>query len=204
MSSNEKNTEELIMDAANKVFMEKGYDGARMQEIAEVAGINKALVHYYYRSKDKLFEGIFKAAFKLFAPKLQDVIVMDIPLEEKLVVFAETYIDFLIKNPMLPGFILHELSRKSETIPNLLASSIIKPQIIIDMIQKEIDEGKIKPIDPKQLIANLIGLCIFPIVAKPILKVLLFNNNDEEYNAFLIERKKEVPKFVLDAIGYKK
>jgi hypothetical protein len=72
------------------------------------------------------------------------------------------------------------------------------------MIQAEIDSGKIKPIDPKQLIANLIGLCIFPIVAKPILKVLLFNNNDEEYHAFLLERKKEVPKFVLNAIGYNK
>ena len=200
MESLEKNTEELIMDAASKVFLEKGYDGARMQEIAEVAGINKALVHYYYRSKDKLFENIFKTAFKLFAPKLQDVIETNMPLEQKLTVFAETYIDFLIKNPLLPGFILHELSRKSETIPNLLASSIIKPQAIIDSIQAEIDAGNIRPIDPKQLIANIIGLCIFPIVAKPILLVLLFNNNVEEYNNFLLARKKLVPQFIMDTI----
>ena len=74
----EADTEQLILEAAKKVFFNKGFDGARMQEIADVAGINKALLHYYFRSKDKLFEAIFFDAFQQFIPRVVENMNADI------------------------------------------------------------------------------------------------------------------------------
>ena len=83
MSEQELSTEKTILEAAKKVFLDKGFDGARMQEIADEAGINKALLHYYFRSKDKLFDAIFEEAFKQFLPNISDIMVSDISIEEK-------------------------------------------------------------------------------------------------------------------------
>ena len=99
-------TEEKILDAAQTVFTRKGMDGARMQEIANEAGINKALLHYYFRSKQKLFEAIFKQVFKQIFPDIKAFIHSEIPLEKKLGIFVEKYIDLLMKNPFLPSFSL--------------------------------------------------------------------------------------------------
>ena len=102
------NSEEKILNAAQSVFIQKGMDGARMQEIADEAGINKALLHYYFRTKQKLFEAILKKVFSNILPNLMDMVHSDLPIEEKLGIFIENYIDLLMENPYLPNFILKE------------------------------------------------------------------------------------------------
>ena len=104
--SKDENTEEQILEAAISIFQTKGMDGARMQEIADKAGINKAMLHYYYRSKKLLFEAVFKNAFSLLAPQLNNILNDDSSIEEKIKSFTSNYITFIIKHPYLPNFII--------------------------------------------------------------------------------------------------
>src|SRR6478735_10691909 len=92
-------TEEKILNAAKKVFLTKGMDGARMQDIADKAGINKALLHYYFRSKDKLFERIFIEEAQKFMPRVTHIMLSEMTLFEKIEKFVGEYIDTLIQNP---------------------------------------------------------------------------------------------------------
>ena len=120
MTENDKQTEEKIFDSATDVFTEKGMDGARMQDIANQAGINKALLHYYYRTKDHLFNAVFEKIagqmFEKFAPVFDE----KLSLEEKIRFFFREHITFLQKNPRLPAFLLNEINRNPERIKKLI------------------------------------------------------------------------------------
>ena len=200
MPVKELNTEQLILEGARKVFIIKGFDGARMQEIADESGINKALLHYYYRSKDKLFEAVFTEALGKFLPKLGEIFNSDDDLCKKIESFVDIYIDMLIANPYLPMFILHEINRDHKRIINLMKQSGLKPEGIIKQIQNDIKNKKINHISPEQLIVNMLSLCIFPVAGRPLIQGILFNNNKKNYDKFLLERKKEVTKFILNSI----
>src|ERR1035438_8897932 len=143
MAELDNTTEKKILDAAKIVFLEKGFDGARMQEIADKAKINKALVHYYFRSKDKLFDAIFQEAFQQFLPKVAEVMMTEKPLFEKIEFFIDTYITMLSKNPHLPGFVMHEINRNPGRIVNIIKSSGVRPEFLGLAIQKEVDAGVI-------------------------------------------------------------
>jgi len=200
MDGVELNTELKILEAAKKVFTLKGMGGARMQEIADEAGINKALLHYYYRSKDKLFESVFKDAFLKMVPNIVNLLTQEIPLFDKIELFADKYIDLFLENPFIPGFVIQELSQNPQRIVNLISGTGIQPQVFIDQINEEVKKGTIKPINPQHLVVNLLALCIFPFVAAPILKGLIFNRNNEMYTEFIKQRKTEIPQFIINSI----
>jgi len=205
MVEHEMNTEQKILDAAKDVFEQKGMTGARMQEIADKAGINKALLHYYYRTKDKLFEKVFEVAFSLFLPKVKDMMTGETPIFEKIEFFVENYINLLNKHPYIPGFIISELNRNPQMLVNIFEKNIglQKTDIIQKLdqqIQREVESGILKPISAQNLMTNVVSLCIFPIVAKPVLKGILFNNNEKEYKTFLKQRKEFVKEFVINSI----
>src|SRR5690349_8196144 len=105
------NTQQKILEAAKKVFHQKGLAGARMQDIADEAGINKALLHYYFRNKDMLFEMIFKDAAANLFPKVASIISEDLPLFEKIRKFTKEYLEVVIQNPYLPLFVLNEINK---------------------------------------------------------------------------------------------
>ncbi len=203
MAEKNSNTEQNILEAAKVVFVAKGMDGARMQEIADKAGINKALLHYYFRSKDKLFEAVFVEILSKLIPDISELLLSELPLFEKIRKFTQHYIDTIRENPLIPVFILHELNREPEGIARTFKSMGIQPQIFIDEIKREIGKGTIVPIDPLHLIVNLLSMCIFPIVAQPIMQHLIFEENGEAYSAFLEQRKKEVPEFIINSIRKK-
>ncbi|WP_372935576.1 TetR/AcrR family transcriptional regulator [Mariniphaga sediminis] len=194
------NTEEKILNAAKKVFTHKGMDGARMQEIANEAGINKALLHYYFRTKEKLFEAIFRKVFRHVFPNIETFITSELPIEEKLGTFIDKYIELLIKNPFLPSFILKEIHRDPEFLASVIKSSGIKPQEVFAMFEREMDAGKIRRVNPKDLLINMLALSIFPVAAKPLMKIMFFENDNKVYNDFLLERKKTVKEFILNSI----
>lgn len=195
-----ENTEELILEAAKKVFQTKGMDGARMQEIADKAGINKAMLHYYYRNKQLLFEAVFKNAFAMLAPQLNAILNDETTIEDKVKNFTFNYISFISKHPYLPNFIIQELNRNPDFIlkmkenkgfPNL---SKFKKQV-----DKEIEEGIIKPINAEQLFINILSLNIFPFVARPL--IMAFSNVDSKvYKQLMEERKIEVANFIINSI----
>lgn len=192
--------ERKILEAAKRVFQQKGMFGARMQEIADEAGINKAMLHYYFRSKDKLFDAVFQDAAKNFFSKIREFISVDKPLIEKIEYFVENYIELLIQNAFIPAFIITEVHQNPERIKNMFMQSGVNPELIFSNdIKSAISLGIIHPIDPKQLIINIVGLCVFPVAAKPIVTNMLKMEGDE-YQSFIEVRKKEVAKFVINAI----
>ena len=202
MTEKDKSTEKQILEAAKKVFLEKGFDGARMQEIADEAGINKALVHYYFRSKEKLFDAIFIEVFSGFFPKVFGAIFSDMSFEDKIAFFIDNYIDLLAENSFLPVFIIHEINRNPEKIVGMMKNIGVDPKNL-QFIFADIDKSKYKIIEPRHFMVNMLGLCIFPFIAKPILKGLLFNNSDIEYKAFLDQRKKIITETVINSIRIK-
>lgn len=200
MNDEKRTTEKAILDAAREAFVEKGFNGTSMQQIADRAGMNKALLHYYFRSKDKLFEATFKEVFHTMMPPLLNVVKEEIPLEEKIAIFVEKYIDTLRDNPLVPLFILHELNRNPENLPELIKETGVEPSHFFSQIASEIQKGKVRPIPPRHLMVNILALSIFPFVAKPILKGLFMEGDEEKFNEFLDERKQIVTSFILNAI----
>jgi TetR/AcrR family transcriptional regulator len=196
-------TEQAILEAAKNIFIRKGMEGARMQEIADKAGINKALLHYYFRSKDKLFEAIFIEAILKLVPNIMEMLKSDLPLFKKIELFTGNYIDAFTENPFVPGFIIHELSRDPSKIVNMVKNAGINPQPFFDQVKRETESGNIIPVNPYHLIVNMLSMCIFPFVATPILMNVLFDKNVESYKQFIAQRKKEVPEFIINAIKRK-
>jgi len=197
----EKRAEEKILAAAKKVFIAKGMYGARMQDIADEAGINKALLHYYFRSKEKLFEVIFiEAAQKLF-PKINLIFESDIPLFQKIENFCKEYISVMIENPYLPLFVLNEISQDPENFLGKIwgKQNLPRPQKFLEQIRKEVKKGAIKKISPLNLLMNLISLTIFPFVAKSMFQFNL-HLDELQYRSVMEQRKKEIPKFIIDSI----
>ncbi len=194
------NTEEKILKAAQDVFVKKGMDGARMQEIADEAGINKALLHYYFRTKERLFHAIFKKVLSKIMPNVQIMVNAKAPIDEKLGAFIEKYIDLLLKNPFLPAFILREINRDPEFLASLFMSSGLEYAPIFGMFQKEMDAGNIIQMEPRELLINILSMCIFPIATKSLITIMLFENNQKTYDTFMQKRKESVKKFVLNAI----
>ncbi len=203
MTEQEKSTEEVIFEAARNVFIEKGFDGARMQEIALVAGINKALLHYYYRTKEKLFNAIFERVFSQFIPKVLDFIESDKSLTEKIEFFIYTYIDVLIQNPFIPHFVINEINRNPYHITELMNKHIIKTDAFgnfSNMLKEEADKGNIRTVDPIQFMVNMLALCIFPFVARPIIQGVFFGNDKKKFKVFIESRKSVVKEFIFNSI----
>lgn len=200
MSETDHNTEQAILEAAKKVFILKGLDGARMQEIADEAGINKALLHYYFRTKEKLFESIFNEVLNKFSSSVVKVLMSDLPLFDKIERFADTYINLLIKNPYAPNFLVNEINRNPERIVNVLKGKGVNPNLLRKQIKQEIEAGIIREIKIEDLMANMMSMCIFPFVARNII-ISMLEMNEEDYKAFLLQRKIEIPKLL---IGYLK
>jgi AcrR family transcriptional regulator len=194
-------TEEKILEAAKKVFVEKGKAGTRMQEIADVAGINKSLLHYYYRSKEKLFGAVFKYAFSKFSPRLIKIFKSERNIFEIIETFIDTYIDIVSKNPFIPLFIINEFSKgDSSFVTKTIKNSGINIDFVKDAVEKAENEGLIYKTDYKQLTVNIISLCIFPVIARPLLEVIVFKENTLTYDTFLSQRKKQVADLIINSI----
>lgn len=194
-------TEEKILAAARKVFMTKGMTGARMQDIADEAGINKALLHYYFRDKDKLFETIFLQEASKFFPRINMIFESDALLFEKIRQFVREYIDEMQANPFLPWFVMNELNRDPDQFLKKVwgPDNLPKPAKFLEQIATEIRTGHIKPIHPLHLLMNMISMTIFPFIGKP-----MFMRNlglgEKQFAAIMEQRKKEVPDFIIDSI----
>lgn len=202
MDTKEKQTEDKIAEAAREVFVEKGMSGARMQEIADKAGINKSLLHYYFRSKEKLFNFVFAKLTNRIGKMIASTMNEKVSIEEKVKQFTETYIDILLKNPFLPNFILNEITRNPDSIIKQFSESKVEPIKYLEPLNKQLkSEGYSLQAD--DFIINLLSLVIFPIAARPLLQRLIFNGNTNEYKEYIRNRKTSIVIFVMNALkGY--
>lgn len=198
--SEEKETEEQILEAAKTIFQERGFAGARMQEIADRAEINKSMLHYYFRSKDKLFQKVFQESLLQFFPEILKVLNADLGLIPKIEKLVETYYNMFQRHPHLPRFIIHEMNQHPARFKEFINSVGVEiPAKFVKQIKAEVEAGQMRAIDPQEFIINTIGLCVFPVIARPMIETV-FEMNDEQYQQFLEKRKKELPKFILNAV----
>lgn len=196
----DENSETRILEAAKKVFLKKGMAGARMQDIADEAGINKAMLHYYFRSKEKLFEGIFSELSQQFFPKLVLIFESEESIFRKIEMFVSEYIDQMSRTPYLPIFVLNEINRQPEAFIKKIFGNK-KPPVnkFFHSVMQEIENGTINPINPSQLLLNIVSLCIFPFAARPMFQIIA-NVDKAMFDQLLRERKKELPLFIINAI----
>jgi AcrR family transcriptional regulator len=194
-------TEEKIMEAARKVFVRQGMAGARMQEIADEAGINKAMLHYYFRSKEMLFEMIFRQSAQKLFPKLNIIFESDMPLFQKIEKFVGEYIDVIQENPYLPMFVLGEMNKNPDGFYRKMKHELDfpKPDKFLQQINKEVKEGRIRPVHPLQLLMNIISGTIFPFMARPMFQMHI-GLTDAQFKEFIQHRKTEFARFIIDAI----
>lgn len=196
-----KSAEEKILAAARNVFITKGMAGARMQDIADEAGINKALLHYYFKDKDKLFEMVFMQEAQKFFPKVKMIFEAEMPLFEKLERFVSEYIDEMLENPYLPLFVFNEINRAPEQFMARMwgASDRPKPLKFLEQMEAEVQKGTIKRVSPLHLFINMMSMTIFPFIAKPMLTRNL-GLDELQFRQVMEQRKKEIPQFIIAAI----
>jgi TetR/AcrR family transcriptional regulator len=193
-------TEEKILSAAKKVFISKGMAGARTQDIADEAGINKALLHYYFKNKEQLFENIFTRLTHGFWQQITSVFESDSPLFEKIHTFCSMYIDKIIENPYIPLFVLYEMNqRPAGFVKRMFRNNPPKPGKLMQQIEAEVKAGNIRPVSPPQLIINMISLCVLPFIGKPMF-ITVMNIDEKTFLDLMHERKKSVPKFIINSI----
>lgn len=195
-------TEQKVLDAARRVFHHRGFTGARMEEIANKAGINKALLHYYYRSKERLFDEVFKEAVMGFLPRLMEILGAEMPLDMKVYKVVDFYCNTLIKNRDIPVFVLAELRQNPAKVVEVISDQAhLSLEKFVKQIQNEIAQGRIKPVDPKHFFANLVSLTIFPFVAEPLL-LKMFDLDEKDFQDFIEERKRVIPEILLGSVKH--
>jgi AcrR family transcriptional regulator len=198
-------TEQRIFAAADRVFSRRGTDGARMQEIAEEAGVNKALLHYYYRTKEQLAEAVFRQTIGRFIPTVFTVMSSDLELEDKVERVVHGYLDLLCHRPYLPGYLISEMTHHPARLPKLIgamAGDRIK-QVRAELgrqIAERVDAGTLVPITAEQFLVNVVSLCVFPFAARPMLSILVLDDDPRAFERFIQERRRELPGYILRAL----
>lgn len=194
MAETELSTEEKILKAAVEVFVRDGYDGSRMQDIADVAGINKALLHYYFRSKDKLFEKVFDEKIQSFFPKMDETLARDISFVEKIDFFIEGYIKLMLQNPFIPLFVLNTVNKKEkEDFIKKMPLDITRK--VVESYHQDLKIGRVRELNPVQFVMSLMGMCIVPFLAKPIM-MRSFNADNELFEYMMLARIDELKKYI--------
>ena len=189
MKVEEISTEDKILLAASKVFTEKGFSGTRTRDIAEEAGINLALLNYYFRTKEKLFEQVMKVKIVLLFGQIIPIVTNEkTSLEEKIDLAAEKYFDILTKNPNLPLFVLSEIQKKTSDVKSILPfEKVLNNSFLLKQIKERRPD-----LNPFHFLLNFLGLTVFPFVGKPILQSFDLMN-DAQFQKFVEERKMLVP-----------
>ncbi len=189
-------TEEKIKHAAKVIFHQKGYAATRTRDIAKEAGINLALVNYYFRSKEKLFDIIMLESLQDFRQFIQAAFNDEkTSLESKIETMVCNYIDLLIDQPDIPLFILSEIRNNPQALISKMNKESMAKSFFIKQFQQAVKEGKIAPIHPLHFIMNLIGMIVFPFVGSPIIKTV-GGLKQEEFNELMQQRKVLIPKWL--------
>ena len=201
-------TEQRILDAAHAVFVRRGTAGARMQEVAAEAGVNQALLHYYFRNKEQLARAAFERAAKGFMPAVVQVIASAGDLEEKVRRVIDLELDHLARAPYLPGYIIGEVTHHPERAAQLIAAVTglspkeLGPRVLGTLrrqIAAGVKAGVMRPIAPESFVVNLMALCIFPFAVRPMVQAML-GMDDRGFGRFITRRHEDLPAFFMGAL----
>lgn len=203
MELNNQNTEQLILQAAENVFFDKGYSGAKTTEIAKVAGVNHALLHYYFRTKENLFNKIFENKADFLLKTFKDSFETDLPFFEKIKIAVETHFDFIGTNPKMPMFILRAVVSNKEKRDFIMEKIVPRAYSVLAemeiLINEEIAKENISPIKPIDLMINMASLNVLSYITAQIYFGFDDENNDE-LKEFLLQRKKNNVDVILKSL----
>ena len=192
MSGASAQTEELIKEKAKVLFFQKGYLNATTQEIADEAGVNRALIHYYFRSREQMLELLLEEALHDKKKKVVECLSGDEPFREKIAGYIDVVVNFGLTYPYFTNFIISEINRHPDKEQLFCSQNKSKTaDLIREQLEEEIKNGKLAPISAEDFIVNLMSLCNYPLLAKPILKTI-HGMTDEAYYNFLSERKRTI------------
>lgn len=207
MQDRDRETEARILRAARAVFIRRGTAGARMQEIAEEARVNQALLHYYFRSKERLAATVFQEAASRLLPAVLGIFGSDLPLAAKIERFVHIYIDTVRQSPFIPGYIVAELHHHPERLTAMIEAQGVKPSMVVAPLRAklaaELDaaaaRGEIRQISPENFLLSLVGPVVMPFVARPALRIAL-DIDDPEFERLLDERRDLLPQMILNSL----
>jgi TetR/AcrR family transcriptional regulator len=208
LAPKDQDTETKILAAARRVFIRRGTSGTRVQDIAAEAGVNQALVHYYFGSKEALAERVFLEAAGRVVQALAPLPQREMTLEQMIEHFVTRYIDAMKDVPFVPGYLLAEASQHPERLEALMraATGSVPSEIagqtlahLTRILDARIADGSIRPMTPRQFLIHVMALTVFPFVARPVLSAA-FGLDEAAFTHFLEERRAELPGFILNAL----
>ncbi|MFM8917850.1 MAG: TetR/AcrR family transcriptional regulator [Bacteroidota bacterium] len=194
-----------ILDAARRAFARAGFHGARMQEIADQAGINKAMLHYYFRSKEALFERVFNEAYSEFLPKTHAILTGPGSALDKIEQYVHEHLQLLLRRPDIPMFVLTEVHQDPDRFFKIFLSKMPSPPPFLGFIKQletEMEAGTLRKSDPRDLWYSVMALVVFPFIARPMLEKLTVAT-PEQYDAILQNRKHTISQLLRHGIGKK-
>lgn len=190
MAIAEADTEKLIKDKAKILFFQKGLLKATTQEIADEAGVNRALIHYYFRSREQMLDILLDETLREKKERVRRILTSSLPFKEKIALYIDVVVDYGLAYPYLDNFIISETASKPEKLKNFCSSDRMKSS---DLIRKElaveIRQGKLPAMSAEHFMVNLSSLCHYPLLAKPVLQAI-HGLTDTAYRKFLLERKR--------------
>lgn len=193
-------TEDRIFESALRVFQTKGFDGARMQEIADEADINKSMLHYYFRNKETLFQKVLTVSVEKMLAELMAVLSGSQTLESKVVNIVDYFFELNKKNPQLLVFVVYELNRNPLGIKSLFEKSEFQfPEEFIDQISGGIIRGEYRRMAPDHFLVNILSLCTMPMLGRSLISSI-FHFDSDDFEEFLEERRKLLPDIILSGL----
>ena len=200
----EGNKEQLILEAAEREFLERGYAGARTTVIAQNAGVTNAMLHYYFRTKEKLFQKVFHEKIQILAKSFEMAIAEKTLFQDAVRCYIEKHFDTLAEEPQILSFLYNEIVSNADSRNIVLEMMLPKFNNIISHFDKLMDEelakGTVRPVKARDIFMNIVSLNMITFLALPALKGLIPNRDEEEYNSILKERKESIVQFVLNAL----
>ena len=185
----ELETEKLIKEKAKALFFQRGFLDATTQEIADEAGINRALIDYYFRSRDQMLEILLEETLQEKKNQIRKVLTSELPFRQKVACYINTVVDYGLKYPFLDNFIISEMARRPEKVKLFCTKDkFSSSDLIRDALNKEIKKGTIAQISAEHFMVNLISLCNYPLLAKSVIQSI-HGMTDSVYRRFLVERK---------------
>jgi TetR/AcrR family transcriptional regulator len=199
-SGQAKDTKARILDAADAVFVRRGTDGARMQEIANEAGVNKALLHYYFRSKADLARAVWLRIASAFVPEIFEMMASDVSIDDKIDRFVDSYLTRLASHPYLPAYVVGEVARRPDLLGAFYTSQRRKAarrmaRQLGEQINEQVKKRRMAPVTAEQFFVTLASSCAFPFVARPMITAIL-GISPKGFDGFIKRRRKELPAFL--------
>lgn len=185
--------ERQIIETAQQLFIEKGFAGTSMSDIAATVGINRPTLHYYFRTKDKMFKAVFSSIVMSLMPKIHDIIQLDVSFVDRMGMILDEYIELFTKDPYLPKFICGEIQRDVnhllESAKELQFDTALS--LVKDTLLKEMEAGKIKKVPLPMVFLTFYSLLTYPFLVRNLITTL-FLDNEEDFTSFLQEWKQHI------------